>query len=146
MEITNPHGMLKVQPGSRHGGGPSGEPGTRAGGALLGGLRRWRRGRRHHRDIGTPGAADMELDSTGRCREQRMVAADPDMRPRVELGAALAHDDVARDDDLAAELLDAEPPSAAVAPVARGAARFLMRHPSLLPHAPDPHAPDRRHL
>src|SRR6516164_6572609 len=100
-------------------------------GRLLGGLRRLR-DRRHDRDIGTAGAAGVEFDRTAQCREQRMVAADADMRPRVELGAALAHDDVARHDDLAAELLDAEPPSAAVAPVARGATRFLMRHLKLL--------------
>src|SRR6516162_6438094 len=105
-------------------------------GRLLGGLR-WLRDRRHDRDIGTAGAAGVEFDRTAQCREQRMVAADADMRPRVELGAALAHDDVAGHDDLAAELLDAEPPSAAVAPVARGATRLLMRHPSLLPDAAD---------
>ena len=58
-------------------------------------------------------------------REQRVVAAHADIGARVELGAALAHDDVAGDHDLAAELLDAEAPAVGVAPVARGAARFL---------------------
>src|SRR6516162_7473084 len=103
---------------------------------LFGSLCRRRRGRRLYRDIGPAGAAAVELDRPGRGREQRMVAADADMRAGVKLGAALAHDDVAGNDDLAAELLDAEPPAAAVATVARGAARFLMRHPSLLPRAP----------
>src|SRR6516162_6526109 len=92
-------------------------------GRLLGGLRRLRRGRRHDGDIGPPSPARVELDRAGRGGEQRMVAADADMRPRMELGAALAHDDIAGNDDLAAELLDAEAPAAAVTPVARGAAR-----------------------
>ena len=106
-------------------------------GRLLGGLRRLH-GRRHDRDVGTPSPAGVELDGTRRCREQRMVAADPDMRTRMKLGAALAHDYVAGDDDLAAELLDAEPPATAVAPVALGAARFLMRHLKLLLLRPVP--------
>src|SRR6266481_4131211 len=108
-------------------------------GTLPGGLD-LRRSRRHDRDILPPGQTLVELDRTARGREQRVVAADADMGARVKLGAALAHDDVAGDDDLAAIFLDAEPPAAAVASVARGAARFLMRHPSLLPRAVD-----RRH-
>jgi hypothetical protein len=36
----------------------------------------------------------------------------------MKLGAALTHDDVAGNDDLAAELLDTKPPPATVAPVA----------------------------
>src|SRR6516162_2833485 len=87
-------------------------------GLLLCSLHRGLRGRRHDRDVSTPGAPGMELDRTRRCREQRMVAAHADMRPRVELGAALAHDDVTGNDDLAAEFLDPEPPATAVAPVA----------------------------
>src|ERR1700686_5502249 len=46
----------------------------------------------------------------------------------MELGAALAHDDVAGDDDLAAEFLDAQPAPGAVAAVARGAARLFVCH------------------
>src|SRR6267143_2203760 len=105
-------------------------------GTLLGGLG-LRRSRRHDRDILAPGQALVELDRTARSREYRVVAADADMRARVKLGAALAHDDVAWDDDLAAIFLDAEPPAAAVAPVARGAACFFIRHPSLLPRSAD---------
>src|SRR6516165_10002695 len=86
-------------------------------GELLGGLRR-RRGRRHDRDISTPGTTRMESDRTTRCREDRVIAADADMRPRMKLGAALTHDDVAGKYALAAELLHAEPPAATVAPVA----------------------------
>src|SRR5262249_47187824 len=108
---------------------------------LLGGLRRGLRGRRHDRNIGAPRASGVKLDRTVGSREDRVVAADPDMRAGMKLGAALAHDDVAGDYDLSAELLDAEPPAAAVAPVARRAARFFMRHPSLLPRAEDPRHP-----
>src|SRR5439155_27327755 len=69
-------------------------------------------------------------------RAQRVVAAHADPVAGMELGAALAHDDVAGNHDLAAELLDAEPPAGAVAAVARGAACLLMRHPK--PPAPLP--------
>src|SRR4051794_16276377 len=57
-----------------------------------------------------------------------MVAAHADPVARVELGAALADDDVARDHDLAAEFLDAEPPASAIAAVARGAACLFVCH------------------
>src|SRR6266404_8566057 len=109
-------------------------------GTLLGGLG-LRRSRRHDRDILPPGQTLVELHRPARGREYRVVAADADMRARVKLGAALAHDDVAGHDDLAAVFLDAEPPAAAVAPVARGAACFLMRHPSLLLRAADRRLP-----
>ena len=46
----------------------------------------------------------------------------------MELGAALAHDDVAGEDDLAAEALDAEPLARRVAAVAGAAACFLVCH------------------
>ena len=58
----------------------------------------------------------------------RVVAAHADALARVKLRAALTHDDVARHDDLAAELFDAKPPARAVAAVARRAARFLVCH------------------
>ena len=51
-------------------------------------------------------------------REQGVVAADADAVTGVELGAALADDDVAGYDPLAAELLDAEPLPGTVAAVA----------------------------
>ncbi len=57
-----------------------------------------------------------------------MVASHADAFAGMKLGAALAHDDVARDDDLAAEFLDAEPPSGAVATVAGRTARLFMCH------------------
>src|SRR6476620_2665187 len=51
--------------------------------------------------------------------EDRVVAAEADVLARVILGAILADDDVARDDLLAAVLLDAEEFRIAVAAVAR---------------------------
>jgi hypothetical protein len=46
----------------------------------------------------------------------------------MELGAALTHENVARDNDLSAELLDAEPLTGTVAAVARRTACFLVSH------------------
>src|SRR4051812_2679416 len=60
--------------------------------------------------------------------EDRVVAAHADIGAGMELGAALAHDDVAGQNDLAAEFLDAKPLTRAVAAVARGAACFLVCH------------------
>src|SRR5690606_18641084 len=60
--------------------------------------------------------------------EQREVAAHSDVAARMELGAALAHDDVATKHGLAAELLDAQPLAVAVATVLAGALSFLMGH------------------
>src|SRR5258708_31331451 len=70
----------------------------------------------------------MEFHRAGDFGEDRVIAADADMPAGMELGAALADDDVARDHGLAAELLDAEAAARRIAPVARGAACFLMRH------------------
>src|SRR3546814_4252016 len=54
-----------------------------------------------------------------------------DVAARVELGAALAHQDVAGQHALAAELLHAETASGGIAPVARAAACLLMCHGSV---------------
>ena len=78
----------------------------------------------------------VKLHGAGFQREQRVVAAHADPLAGMKLGAALPHDDVAGNDDLAAEFLDAEPPSGAVAAVARRAARFLVCH--LEPPGPPP--------
>ena len=64
-----------------------------------------------------------ELDRASREREQRVVATTADVGARVEVRAALADDDLARDDDLAAEALDAEALRVGVATVASGAMR-----------------------
>src|SRR3712207_3957844 len=65
--------------------------------------------------------------------EQRVVTAAADTLPRVELGAALADQDLAGVDDLAAEPLHAQPLGVRVAPVARAGRTLLVSHrPSLL--------------
>src|SRR2546428_13670898 len=94
------------------------------------------RGPRYDRDESPPAEAFTKLHRAFFQREQRVVAAHADPVAGMKLGATLAHDDVAGNDDLAAELLDAEPPAGAVAAVARGAACLLMRHPE--PPAPLP--------
>ena len=50
----------------------------------------------------------------------------------MDAGAALAHDDRARGDDLAVEPLDAEALALGIAAVAGGAAAFGLRHGELL--------------
>src|SRR5690348_7418238 len=69
--------------------------------------------------------------AVGKCKE-RVVLADADIAARVPLGAALAHDDVAGEDSLSAELLHAEALALTVAAVAGRAACFLMCHVELL--------------
>src|SRR5690606_21012241 len=64
--------------------------------------------------------------------EEGVVAAHADVVAGPELGAALTHEDVAGDHGFAAELLHAEAAARGVAPVARGAARFLVSHCALL--------------
>src|SRR3546814_13765124 len=51
-------------------------------------------------------------------REQRVILADADIAARIEFGAALAHEDVARNGDFAAELLHAETTALRIPPVA----------------------------
>ena len=53
--------------------------------------------------------------------------------PRVERGPALPHDDVARDDVLPGELLDAEPLASGVAAVTGRTLTLLVCHGALLP-------------
>src|SRR3954465_8396199 len=69
--------------------------------------------------------------AVGKCKEG-MVLAQADVRPRVPLGAALAHDDVASEDVFPTELLHAEALALTVAAVAGRAACFLMCHVALL--------------
>src|SRR5690554_2674476 len=71
---------------------------------------------------------DAELDLAVDEREQRVVATQADARTRVELGAALANDDVAGIDGLAAEDLDAQVLRVGVAAVARGTYAILVCH------------------
>src|SRR5215813_3679067 len=60
--------------------------------------------------------------------EEGMVGADTDIFASVPFSAALTHDDVAGATGLAAKKLHAEPLTCRVAPVARRAACFLVRH------------------
>src|SRR5690606_8948249 len=63
-------------------------------------------------------------------REQGVVAAEADVVARVEGGAALAHEDVAGQHVLAAELLHAEALGVRVATVTRRTTGFLVSHRS----------------
>src|SRR5579862_674753 len=92
--------------------------------ALLGGLhRQWR-----NRNIGAALARGVEGHGTVSRRENGVVAAKPGIVTRVIDRAALAHEDVAGIDELAAEFLNAEATALGIAPVARRAACFLMGH------------------
>src|SRR5690606_19863403 len=73
-------------------------------------------------------ALDGEFDGTVDQREQGVVAAQADARTRMELGAALADDDVAGLDGLAAVHLHAEVLRIGVAAVARGTYALLVCH------------------
>src|SRR5690606_13926945 len=73
-------------------------------------------------------ALGRELDRAVDQRVQGVVAADADARTRMELGATLAHDDVAGLDGLAAVHLDAEELRVGVAAVARGTYALFMCH------------------
>ncbi|KAG1271921.1 hypothetical protein G6F65_012074 [Rhizopus arrhizus] len=74
------------------------------------------------------GALDRELHLAVHEGEQGVVTAQAHAGTRVELGAALTHDDVAGFDGLAAEDLDAQVLRVGVATVARGAYALFMCH------------------
>src|SRR6478609_4343954 len=74
----------------------------------------------------------LELDLAGLEGEEGVVLADADVEAGVEAGAALADDDRAGADGLAAVGLDAEVLGVGVAAVPGGAAAFLMCHGSPL--------------
>src|SRR5438067_13924272 len=74
---------------------------------LFGGLRR----SRDHGNEGAPADSLAKLHGAALQREQRVVATHADPVAGMKLGAALPYDDVAGNHDLAAVLLDAEPPS-----------------------------------
>src|SRR4051812_34891319 len=69
-----------------------------------------------------------EGDRAGVEREQRVVAPATDTQTRVEVGPALAHDDLAGLDDLAAEALHAEALGVRVAAVAGRRSALLVCH------------------
>src|SRR5579859_7506220 len=102
----------------------SGAPWVPGRNSLVGSLRR----SRQDRDEDAPGLPAVEAHVAVQGREDRVIAAHGHVTSRMELGATLAHQDVAGDDDLAAELLDAETAASGIAPVARGAACLFMGH------------------
>src|SRR5271156_2617179 len=69
----------------------------------------------------------VKLDHAVDEREERVVATHADIGPGAKTGAALADQDVAGDDSLAAKFFHAEALADAVAPVAYAALTFLMR-------------------
>src|SRR5690242_13863813 len=73
-----------------------------------------------------------ELDVSVDHREQRVVLADADVEPGVELGAALAHQDVAGAHVFAAEALDPEALRVRLAVVPGRRLALFVRHASLL--------------
>src|SRR5258708_20893497 len=89
-----------------------------------------RRGRRRreyvHLDLAARPLAERDDAVDG--GEEGVVAADADILAGIHLGAALADQDVARQDLLAAETLDAQPLARGIAAVARGAACFFVCH------------------
>src|SRR5262245_32075172 len=73
---------------------------------------------RLHRNEGAAIAGVLEAHGAGRLGEQGVVLAHADIGAGVELGAALAHQDVAGEDFFRTELLDAEAPAGGIATVA----------------------------
>ena len=69
-----------------------------------------------------------ELDRTGREGEERVVAATADVGARVEVGATLTDEDLAREDNLTAEALHAEALCVGVTTVARRTRAFFVCH------------------
>src|SRR5690554_5138787 len=81
------------------------------------------------------GALVVELHETIAQGEEREVVTHTHVVTRVELSAALAHEDVASENELAVEALDSEALGVAVAPVAGAAYAFLMCHVLYLPRS-----------
>src|SRR5919204_4876244 len=76
-----------------------------------------------------PAAAGLELDLASPRGEDRVVLPDPHAVARLELGAALANDDLAARHGLAREHLHAEALGVRVAAVAARPEPLLMSHP-----------------
>src|ERR1700730_8797393 len=73
---------------------------------------------RHHRHVDAAFGFGAELDVTVHEGEQGVIPAQPDIAARMPLGAALARQNVARDDALTAENLEPEALAVGVAAVA----------------------------
>src|SRR5947207_14281972 len=83
--------------------------------------------RLQHRDDASA-AAGLEVDRARARGEDRVVLPDPHTVARLELGAALANDDLAARHGLPGEHLHAEALGVRVAPVAAGAQSLLVCH------------------
>src|SRR5687768_9793048 len=83
---------------------------------------------RDHGDVGPAAGAGAEAHAAFDQREQGVIAAHADVPAGMPARPALADDDVAGHDALAAEFLDPEALARRVAPVPRAAACLLMRH------------------
>src|SRR5690606_36352844 len=122
MRFTIPDSRFPI-PDSRT---PTKKPRTRRGPSL--GMVRGSGLRDHAHGAALLRTLDAELDLAIDQREQRVVTTQTHARTRMELGAALAHDDVAGLDGLAAEDLDAQVLRVGVAAVARGTYALFMCH------------------
>src|SRR5690606_10366807 len=85
---------------------------------------------RVHRYVGASVGFPSECYGPAAERKERVVTTQADIGAGMPGGAALARDDVAGDDDLAAEFLHAEAFRFRVTTVARRAASFLVCHGS----------------
>src|SRR5690606_19984082 len=85
-------------------------------------------GRHDAHVLALPRSLRLERDPAVHEREQRVIAADADIRSRMKARAPLAHDDVAGRDALAAEALHAEPFGFGIAAVLRAAACLFVCH------------------
>src|SRR3990172_3618823 len=79
-------------------------------------------------DARSVGALAFELHHPADLREQGVVAAAPDVEPRVEFGPALTHQNGAGRHHLAAEPLHAQPLRVALPPIPRRTLSLFMRH------------------
>ncbi len=95
--------------------------------ALASGIGKGKLFRRDRIDV-HPATRAIEANAAVNQRENRVIAAEADVFARQKLGAALADDDVAGDDQFAAKFLHAEPLADAVAAVLNAALSFFMSH------------------
>src|ERR1700722_15304193 len=86
------------------------------------------RGNRLHRCEPAAFSAIGKLELPADLSEQRVVGADAHVQPWLDPRAALPDDDRAAGDDLAGELLHAQPLRIGVAPVCRTSATLFMCH------------------
>src|SRR5271169_3090703 len=76
----------------------------------------------------SPVAAIGELHPAADLGEQSVIGADAHVRPRLDLGAALADDDRSTGHELAAKSLDAQPLRIGITSVCGAASTLLMCH------------------